>query len=133
MASLLLRDHYISNKRANKHKDMLLLIIIWQRPINKSAALNRATRGKKKFLLPPQHYTKMFKICILVPNRGGFACYPRSSEAVLFCNHADHRTNPDDWGFILDIGGPRDIFMALPGDSYPTIILYILSLLSHLL
>ena len=30
---------------------------------------------------------------------------------------------PTIWGFMLDIGGPRDIFMALPGDSYSTIIL----------
>ena len=93
----------------------------------------RSYAWQNKLVSPPQDYHKMPKICILVSNRRGLGCYPCSSEAVFFRNRADHRTNPDDWGFMLDIGGPRDIFMALPGDSYPTIILYILSLLSHLL
>ena len=58
---------------------------------------------------------------------------PRFLRGSLFCNGAHHSTNPDDCGFMLDVGGPRDEFMALLGDSYHTVIFYILSLLSHLL
>ena len=108
---------------------------IWQCPINKSAALNRATRGKKSSSCHPNTTPKCSRY-VFSWRTEGVSDATHVLQRLFFllsCNHADHRTNPDDWGFMLDIGGPRDTFMALPEDSYPTIIFHIFSLLSHLL
>ena len=63
----------------------------------------------------------------------GVLLLPRFLRGSVFWNGAHHWTIPDDCGFMLDIGGPRNVFVASLWDSYHTIILYILLLLSHLL
>ena len=56
---------------------------------------------------------------------------PMFFRGFLFSNGAHHWTSPDDCGFMLTIGGPRDVFAASPGDLFHTIILYIFLVLSH--
>ena len=95
--------------------------------------MNVELRAVKKVSFPPQDYPKISNIFILTSNTGGFRCYPWSSEAVFFSNGAHHWTSPEDCGFMLNIGGPRGVFAPSPGDSSHSVILYILSVLSHVL